>query len=150
MPMRDQMYRTAFLLLRQEEDAADIVQETFVRLWENRQELAGVANVKAYCLMAVRNRSLTLIKSRRVTEELSDMSGDSGMDSSQAVEYRETSLRVEAAINSLPENQRQAIRLSSFEQCSNEEIAVLMGITNVNVRALLSRGRKRLRELLKL
>lgn len=148
--MRDQMYRTAFLLLRQEEDAADIVQETFVRLWENRQELAAVSNVKAYCLMAVRNRSMTLIKSRRVTEELSDMSGDSGMDSSQAVEYCETSLRVEAAINSLPENQRQAIRLSSFEQCSNEEIAELMGITNVNVRALLSRGRKRLRELLKI
>lgn len=41
LPMRDQMYRTAFLLLRQEDDAADIVQETFVRLWENRSELEG-------------------------------------------------------------------------------------------------------------
>lgn len=146
--MRDQMYRTAFLLLRQEDDAADIVQETFVKLWENRAELKGVQNVRAYCLMAVRNRSLSMIKSRRATEGLDEFTGIVAEESSVGMEYQETTLRVEAAINSLPDNQQKAIRLSSFEQLSNEEIADVMGVTNDNVRALLSRGRKRLRELL--
>lgn len=89
-----------------------------------------------------------MIKSRRATEGLDEFTGIVAEESTVGMEYQETTLRVEAAINSLPDNQQKAIRLSSFEHLSNEEIADVMGVTNVNVRALLSRGRKRLRELL--
>ncbi|MDE6488217.1 MAG: sigma-70 region 4 domain-containing protein [Paramuribaculum sp.] len=48
---------------------------------------------------------------------------------------------------SLPEAQQRVVRLSSVGGCSNDEIAELTGFSPANVRTLLSRGRKRIREL---
>lgn len=47
----------------------------------------------------------------------------------------------------LPDNQRKAVELSAFSGCSNDEIAELTGESPANVRQLLSRGRRKLKEL---
>ena len=50
-------------------------------------------------------------------------------------------------MNKLPEQQRQVLQLRAFNECSFEEIESITGLTSVNVRTLLSRGRRRLKEL---
>lgn len=147
LPLQDAMYRVAFLLLRQEDDAADIVQDTILRIWQRHDEISESQNHKAYCLTAVRNGALSLIRSREENVEIPESipAPDNVQD---RLESKESLSLVKKAIESLPANQREVIRLSSYMGCSNDEIAGITGLTPVNVRALLSRGRRRIRELM--
>lgn len=70
LPLQDAMYRVAFILLRNEEDAADIVQDTILKLWQKHKELSRSQNHKAYCLTAARNNALSLLRSRDICEEI--------------------------------------------------------------------------------
>ena len=141
------MYGIAFLILRNEEDAADIVQDTVLKLWQHRASLQADGNLKGYCLSACRNSALSLIRGRHEHVQ-ADAATDVCTGPDERFESKERLSIVEDAITRLPENQRTVIMLSSYSDCSNEEIARITGMTNVNVRALLSRGRRRLREIL--
>lgn len=46
LPLQDAMYRVAFILLRNEEDAADIVQDTILKLWQKHKELSRSQNLR--------------------------------------------------------------------------------------------------------
>ena len=65
-------------------------------------------------------------------------------------EYNDTRRHIEILIDTLPPGQRDAIRMSGFGGLDNSEIAEATGQTENNVRQLLSRGRRRLRELLEI
>lgn len=147
LPLRNAMYSIAFLILRNEDDAADTVQDTVLKLWQRRALIQPDGNLKGYCLSACRNNALSLIRDRHECVPVND-STDTCTEPDRHIEYRERLSMVEKAMTRLPENQRTVIMLSSYSDCSNEEIAEITGMTNVNVRALLSRGRKRLREIL--
>ncbi len=147
LPLQDAMYRVAFILLRNEEDAADIVQDTILKLWQKHKELSRSQNHKAYCLTAARNNALSLLRSRDICEEIPEslLAPDNlhkNMESKESLEI------AQRALESLPDNQREVIRLSSYMGCSNEDIAIMTGLTSVNVRALLSRGRRKIREIM--
>ncbi len=147
LPLQDAMYRVAFLLLQQEDDAADTVQDTIMRLWQKHDEISECRNHKAYCLTAVRNSALSLIRSREESVEIPE--SIPAPDNVQIrLESEESLALARKAIDTLPANQREVIRLSSYMGCSNEEIARITGLTTVNVRALLSRGRRHIRELM--
>ncbi len=64
-----------------------------------------------------------------------------------SAEYRDQRQRIKNLIDSLPPGQRDVLRLSAFGGLDNSEIAEVTGMSESNVRQLLSRGRKRLREL---
>ncbi len=148
LPLRDAMYRAAFILLRKEEDAADAVQDTVARLWENRSRLPDMRNLRGYVITAVRNAALTMIRNAHEAAEISELNLHSEDDGTDQLEYRETLSLLEKALEQLPESQQTVIRLSSFGDHSNEEIAEITGYSNMNVRALLSRGRRKLREIM--
>lgn len=147
LPLQNAMYRAAFILLRQEDDAADTVQETILQLWKKHHEISESMNHKAYCLTAVRNRALSLIRSRGSNEEIQD-NIEAPENIQDRLESKESLRIIEKAMETLPANQKEVIKLSSYVGCSNEEIAQITGLTSVNVRALLSRGRRHLREFM--
>lgn len=149
LPMHGAMYRAAFLICHSEDDAADIVQETLAKMWVHRENLSTISNLKAYCLTSVRNGALTHLRNEVIKEEISDLNV-SGIEDVSGLEYAERLHQVQVALKSLPQNQQDVIRLSSFGGCSNEEIAAATGLSDSNVRALLSRGRKKLKSLLNL
>ncbi len=98
----------------------------------------------------MRRQALTFLQKARYSEELTENVGtvsDNGIDS---LEYRERLSEVNRIIATLPKNQQDVIRLSSFGGCSNDEIAGITGLSDTNVRALLSRGRKKIKSLLKI
>lgn len=66
---------------------------------------------------------------------------------SSEIEINDEIKHIETLISQLPEQQQKVIRLKHFDDCSTEEIEQIMGLTAVNVRVLLSRARKKIREI---
>ena len=64
------------------------------------------------------------------------------------LEEKEDIRRIQELIEQLPENQRQVIRLRGIEDCSYEDIEQITGLSSSNIRTLLSRARKLIREKL--
>jgi RNA polymerase sigma-70 factor (ECF subfamily) len=150
LSLRDLMYGIALRMGIPADDAADVVQDTQIKLWRAREGIPpDAAELKRYCLAALKNESLTYLRRQREKipiEEAPDIPAERSRDA----EYDDTRNRIESLIDSLPTGQRDVIRMSSFGDLDNSEIATATGLTEANVRQLLSRGRRRLRELLKM
>ena len=129
------MYRVAASAMGNQDEAADIVQDAMLRLYERKNQLNNVVDIKSYCIYVVRNACLNKIRSRKnhiATEEVSDI--ESHEDIHNALEWRDMSGIVGRVISRLPADQLKVFKLSAFGGFSNAEIADMLGITQVNVR----------------
>lgn len=149
--MHRQLYAYAYTLLHDEDEASDCVQEAYVKLWEFRRRLSEIENPEAYCITVARRQALDRLRRKRL---VSDESADERTDivSADATPAELTEIRDEmsfakAMLCKLPERQRNVVELSGIAGLSNSEIAEATGLSDDNVRVLLSRGRSRLRQL---
>ena len=148
LPHYRQMYVTAMTILRNSDDASDAVQEAFTRLWEKRDDLPNIDNPEAYCVTTIRR--ICIDRLRRTTFPINDLTEDTLLisdDSDEQADNRESIQLITLLMSKLPEQQRQVLQLRAFNDCSFEEIESITGLTGVNVRTLLSRARRRMREL---
>lgn len=146
------MYRTAFGLLGNPQDAEDAVQEAFVRLWQRRDRVPVDEDLDAYCRMLVRNLCIDILRRGELPETALDAAEMVLADEQQAsaeVESREAVEQVEQAIHQLPENQQRVVELHVLHDRSLSEIEQATGFSAVNVRVLLSRGKRKLQQLLR-
>lgn len=141
------MYRLAFKVTHNSDDASDMVQDTFVNLWNRRDELDGIANTHAYCMTAVRNRCLVYLRTRHILMPLDNEDSTDSMEADSAIRHGDSMNLLNRIIDTLPPNQQMVIKMSTFAQCSNDEIAAATGLSDANVRTLLSRARHRIKEL---
>ena len=149
MPHYMSMYRVAATVMISRVEAADAVQDAIIRLWDKRDKLNNISDLKSYCISVVRNVCINSVQRKKMTtatETTLDIMSDENVH--DKVEWRDFSDFVGRAINRLPANQRYVLRLSAYGGFSNAEIADLLGMTQGNVRVLLSRARNRLKELL--
>lgn len=150
MPLRRQMFGLALRLGIPPDDAADAVQETLIRLWKRRHELPGTdTELRLYALVSIRNECVSRLRQRRPTESI-ESAYTRTSETYDRVEQDDSCRRIECLLTRLPSGQREAIRLSAFAQLDNSEIAAATGQSEANVRQLLSRGRRRLKELMQL
>ena len=152
LPLSANMYRTAYCLLGNPQDAEDAVQEAFIRLWQKRDRVPLDADLETYCQMLVRNLCIDDLRKGRLAE--ADTSAENVLvvceqSASAAVEDKEAVEQVEQAIQALPENQQRVVELRLMQDRSLSEIEKETGFSSVNVRTLWSRGRKKLQELLR-
>lgn len=144
------LYRIAFALVENKADAEDILQEAYCKLWTKRDELTEILNPEAFCVTLIKNLCLDFLRSPRSNrheekmEEVLILATDSSPD--KELESRDKVQQIRQLINRLPENQKQVIRLRGLDDCSLEEIEQITGLNAVNVRVLLSRARKIIRE----
>ena len=147
----------AFHFLRRHDDAKHIVQEAFVKLWEQDINLHAEERVRNFLFIVVRNRCLNLLRDRK--RETNKTQAESLLDSvnhlllSETGEdvflYQELSEKVKSSIDDLPSQCRQVFTLSRFEDMSNKDIAARLNISLKAVEANMTRALKRLREDLK-
>ena len=149
LPLSASMYRTAYRILGNPEDAEDMVQEAYMRLWDKRDELAHIESAEAYAVTLVKHLCLDQLRrnSRQAAtcapEDVTLAAEDSpGM---RAEAHDETDC-LRRLIGRLPANQRQVMWLRDIDGCSYDEIAKATGLSDVNIRVLLSRARKMIRE----
>ena len=152
LPLYPRLQRVALRLLGNTEDAEDMVQEVYMKLWSKRDALPDVKEVEAYCVTMTKNMCIDRLRMAEVEKEDVDevpIMLAATDDVEAQVERRDTVEQVKQIIETLPEHQQQVITLRDMEDCSFEEIVEQTGLTAVNIRMLLSRARKTIRERLK-
>ncbi len=151
LPLNASLYRMAFKLMGNEDDAKDVVQDAYLKLWNTRDKIANVDNPLAYCLTVVKNmcfdrhRAASISIIDKPPEELPIAGGDSA---SQHIERQQTHQLLNQCLARLPAQQQQVLRMRDLAGCSMQEIENVTGLTAVNARATLSRARKSLRNQL--
>ena len=129
--------------------AEDMVQDAIIKLW-NSNQICEIENPEALLRHILRNVCLDYIKLKKNnTERLSsDFKRDVEDSPSANVEIKEKISFIHKIIKDLPDEQMMAVRLRDVMGYEIEEIAIILSTTAGNVRTLLSRGRKKLREQL--
>lgn len=147
LPLYKRVYVMCRAIVGDADEAADAVQETFVLLWEHRAGLDRVGSVEAYTRTVARNICLRRLRTRLPSGSL-DKLGELPAGNQEAEAQSDVS-HLRSLIDRLPPMQRRVMTLSAIGGCSNEEIAKITGESHDNVRQLLSRARKRIKEMYK-
>lgn len=152
LPLHARLYRTAYALLWNAQDAEDIVQDAYLKLWRKRDELDIRTNPEAYCVSLIRRLCLDQLRSSRheAEETLEDtLPLPADDDPGQRLEQRDETVRLKQLIAALPLTQRRVLWLRDVDERSFDEIEETTGLNAVNIRATLSRARKKIREQFK-
>lgn len=155
------VFQLAYVLLGDREEALDVSQEVFLRVFRTLGRFRGDAALRTWIYRIVvnqaRNRQRSWMRRRRDAQvSLEDYasahgepraSGQVGAD--VRLERRQLASRMRAAVGALPFEQRTAIVLREFHGMRYQEIAFSLGVTVGTVKSRLARGRAALRESLK-
>jgi RNA polymerase sigma-70 factor (ECF subfamily) len=150
MPLKDKLFRFAERIVADREDAEDVIQDAFLKLWLKKDDLSQVKNLEAFSMVTVRNLCLDRLKSAQKlnqkvnNERLISQSVDGG----ELLEQKDDVNRIRKIIGELPETQRSVIHLRDIEELEFEEIAKIMKMSLNSVRVNLSRARKSVRSTL--
>ncbi len=146
IPYHQKLYRVAFRILKDEGNAEDIVQETYIKLWNKRHEMQGIENTEAYAIIILRNTCLDFLRKKK--NYLSDFEFDVEENTSlmHEVEVRDEIEHVRGLVHCLPDQQRLVMQLKHWDDYTDDEIEEITGMSKVNIRVTLSRARKTIRE----
>ncbi len=148
IPLSDRFYRVAYYMLESEADAEDAVQELYVRLWTGREKLDDVRNPLAYGIMVLRNICIDRIRKRSVLR-LEPLSVDRQPEESppdRRMAMRDILHQLLTEMDKLPDGQRNMLRMKALENLEYDEISRRTGLSQVNIRVLVSKARKTLKE----
>ena len=147
--LRKNFLKQAQRILASEEDAEDVVQDAFCKLWRSDYTLKTTNEAEALARTTIRNLSLDELRKQEVRPQFSlDTERDTVLQRSalEEIEIRERFEQVETIIEAeLSPSERHVMHLKEYEGHSFEEIAEMMNLTEAAVRMKLSRARKRIR-----
>jgi RNA polymerase sigma-70 factor, ECF subfamily len=154
----DSLYGYAMTLTRDQVEAEDLVQETYLRAVKAFGQLVPNSNLKSWLFVIMRNAWLNQLRHMRSGPsfiELDDTENDSGQlpdqrtDDPHVIYLRKLEREeITAAIDSLPRLYREIVVLRDVEGFSYQEIATMLGCPAGTVMSRLGRARERLRRLL--
>ena len=139
----DFMFRLACSILGRRDEAQDMMQDVAERILRREGSLDEVGNIDAFITRSVRNACIDRLRRRKeTTPKIPEVPDEKSPD-----RWSDRQL-VHRAMALLPERQRLAIHLKDIEGYSGKEIADILETDEANVRTILSRGRKALREII--
>jgi RNA polymerase sigma-70 factor (ECF subfamily) len=153
LPHLDAAHNFAKWLLRNEQDAQDVVQEAFLRAFKSFDGFHG-SNGRAWLLTIVRNTSYTLLKKNRVADlttpfdEEIHVTGHESVSPATILEHAEDAELISEAMEELPTECREILALRHQEGLSYKEIADIAQIPPGTVMSRLARARTKLKECL--
>jgi len=150
LPYHQKLYRIAYRMLQDQNNAQDILQEAYIKLWEKRGELREINNTESFAVVVLKNMCLDFLrKPKHETREQYNMEPASYSSLSEQMDMKEKLNKVEQIINNLPEQQRLVMMLKHWDDYSDKEIEEITGLNAVNIRVILSRARKVVKEQFK-
>jgi RNA polymerase sigma-70 factor (family 1) len=146
---KDKVYSVSLKLTQCNHKAEDIVQDVFLKLWMNKEELINIKNFESYLFVMIRNRVYTELKTsvrnKRLANEMSFNTEIYHNETLTTIIEREYSQILDQAISRLSFQQRQVYLLSREQDMTREEIAKLLNISQETVKTHLSRALKNIR-----
>ena len=147
-------YEVAVQFLHHEEDAKEVVQDAFIKLWENDIYLQTDKEIKNYLFILVRNRCLNLLRDKK--KGIQNLSGQDFLIASinykllnetgeDILLHQELLEIIKTSIAKLTPQCREVFKLSRFEDLSNKEIADKLEISVKAVEANMTRALKSLK-----
>ena len=137
----DFMFRLACSILGRSDEAEDMMQDVAERIL--RRQTRDIGNIDAFITRSVRNACIDRIRRRRdTTHKIPDVPDEKNPD-----RWNERQL-IHKAMARLTEKQRTALHLKDIEGYSTKEVAEILKTDEANIRTILSRSRKALREII--
>jgi len=149
--MKDKLFRFAFRLLQNEQEAEDAIQDVMAGVWARREEWGRWKSIEAYCMTTARNNCLDRIRKRTIRMEREQevrRAGNQVQDPYEKLMNKELSHRIRQCMAALPENQQLVIHLREIEGFSYSEIADVLNISMDQVKVNLFRGRHAIKKTL--
>ena len=140
----DYLFRFCLKNLGNEEDAKDIVQFSFQKLWEKRQNVDDKTS-KSYLFTIANNAMIDLRRKETRRRELTPVFADSTQEKIVAFDMKDS---INKALQKITPTQKSLILLRDYEGFSYDEIAEVSGLSLSQVKVYIFRGRKKLQKLL--
>jgi RNA polymerase sigma-70 factor (ECF subfamily) len=153
------IYRLATKMLNQQEDAEDVLQETFLKAYRGIKSFDGRSKISTWLFRIATNEALMIIRRKHpemisIDEPIETEEGEQEpiqiIDWCCLPEYEllseETRKKLDAAVQELPDRLKVVFILRDINDLSTHETAEVLGLTDTAVKTRLSRARLRLRE----
>jgi RNA polymerase sigma-70 factor (ECF subfamily) len=143
----------AFTFVQDRDEAEEIVQSTFLSIWEKRENLSIHTGVKPYLYAMVRNACLNVLKHEKIKQQHATMEmavAERSVESvARTVMATELETKIHQAMDHLPEQCRLIFKLSRFEELKYAEIAQHLDISVKTVENQMGKALRIMREQLK-
>ena len=144
-----QMYRMAFSMVEDADDAKDAVSQVFTQMWKGRPDVSD-GSVSGYLLAATRNQCLHLLRQRQLRQQMEEELRQTAEKSSNE-EREELLCELQQVINdNLTEQDRRVLQLHYEEEMTYQETATVLGISPSAVNKHITRSLAKIRETLKI
>ena len=141
------------VLTRSDELADDITQETFITIWEKREQIDPAKNIRTYLYTIARNATITYFNREKIKDKYYrsiTVDDDASAGSDDLLIAQETELLIRIAVSRMPAMRRKVFELSRFEGWDNERIARELNISKNNVYDHIYQATKDIKEILAL
>ena len=148
------LYRVAFSVTRNNAEAEDAVQETFLRVLKNKTKLAEIRNIRVWLVRITWNVVLDRKRRAKVRPETDDVADlvrvlpCSRIGAESTAIASEGYVRILRLIDTLPKKEREALLLSAIDELPTTEIAAVLQTSESSVRSRLFRARQSLSKML--
>lgn len=140
----DNVYRFILKNLRHEEDARDVVQTAFEKMWRNREEIDPV-KCKSYLFTVAYHQMIDHIRKIKRVQLKEEFNAEVKVQDKPANNLKKV---LEEALSRLSETQRSLVLLKDYEGYSYEEIGKITGLSESQVKVYLHRARVQLKDYL--
>ena len=149
MPFHRLLYRVAFHLTGNVQDAEDLLQDLYLKLWQRRDSLPEEATNEAYLATMMRNLFVDQRRLKRL-DTSADLKNDDGPPDERSldrqIDARDEVRHLEGLINELSERDAKIIKMHVIEDRSYDEIEQDTGLSGGNIRIIVMRTKKKLKE----
>jgi RNA polymerase sigma-70 factor (family 1) len=142
-----QLYLSAYNVLKDKQACEDIIQELFIKLWNNRGSIEIQVSLKAYLYAATRYEVYRQVRTGMLTSYVFDSLYDKLQTPAEYenIEYKELIAGVSLVVDTLPQKCREVYKLSREEYLSHKQIAARLNISTKTVENHLTKALRQLR-----
>jgi len=138
------LYRFAYLICKSHEDSEEIVQDMFIKLWENRAHCKAVVCFKSYIYRSARNQIIDYVRKQKSRLQLIDKAAwsfsNSEVFTDSPIIMKQYATIIKAAIEKLPQKRKIIFEMRTQDDLSLDEIASKLGISKNVVKKQLYQG----------
>ncbi len=146
LPLKNKLFRLAMRITLNREEAEDIVQDTLIKVWNNREQWQEIDSIEAYCYKIAHNLSLDhLKKAENQNDSLENIQIERADTSSNPYEkmlQTDKISQIKQLVDALPEKQKSCMQLRDFEGKSYKDIAQILDMTEEQVKVNIFRARQ--------
>jgi RNA polymerase sigma-70 factor (ECF subfamily) len=149
MPFHRRLYRVGYHLTGNAQDAEDLLQDTYLKLWQKRDDLKEEVVTEAYLVTLMQNlfRDQRRLKRIDTSEDIDDHAEPPDERSlAETLEAKDEARQMGTLMDGLPERDRNIIQMHLVEDKSYEEMEQDTGLSQGNLRIIMMRTKQKLKE----